>query len=168
MRVRSFTETIHWQRLSQLQRCDFRSAHGAAACPFGTQPPFGPPLIAAVSAGSPNHFAPATDCAAVGRGRDSLRHAIPSRKYDCFPDCENNAAMHFDRQLLQRCWFLAGPTACGKSAAGCELAELLDAEIIALDSMSLYRGMDVGTAKPDLATRARVPHHLIDVLDPHE
>src|SRR5262245_9618751 len=76
--------------------------------------------------------------------------------------------MHFDRQLLQRCWFLAGPTACGKSAAGCELAELLDAEIIALDSMSLYRGMDVGTAKPDLAMRARVPHHLIDVLDPHE
>jgi tRNA dimethylallyltransferase len=76
--------------------------------------------------------------------------------------------MHFDRHLLQRCWFLAGPTACGKSAAGCELAEMLDAEIVALDSMSLYRGMDVGTAKPDLAMRARVPHHLIDLLDPHE
>ena len=57
--------------------------------------------------------------------------------------------MHFDLRLLQRCWFLAGPTACGKSAAGCALAELLNAEIIALDSMSLYRGMDVGTAKPD-------------------
>ncbi|MGE5191024.1 MAG: tRNA (adenosine(37)-N6)-dimethylallyltransferase MiaA [Deltaproteobacteria bacterium] len=76
--------------------------------------------------------------------------------------------MHFDLRLLQRCWFLAGPTACGKSAAGCELAERLNAEIIALDSMSLYRGMDVGTAKPDTAARARVPHHLIDVLDPHE
>jgi len=69
---------------------------------------------------------------------------------------------------LQRCWFLAGPTACGKSAAGCELAEMLGAEIISLDSMSLYRGMDVGTAKPDAAMRARVPHHLIDILDPHE
>jgi tRNA dimethylallyltransferase len=76
--------------------------------------------------------------------------------------------MHFDRHLLQRCWFLAGPTACGKSAAGCELAEILNAEIIALDSMSLYRGMDVGTAKPDVTMRARVPHHLIDILDPHE
>ncbi len=76
--------------------------------------------------------------------------------------------MHFDVSLLQRCWFLAGPTACGKSAAGCALAELLNAEIIALDSMSLYRGMDVGTAKPDAEMRARVPHHLIDVLDPHE
>jgi tRNA dimethylallyltransferase len=76
--------------------------------------------------------------------------------------------MHFDLELLQRCWFLAGPTACGKSAAGCALAELLHAEIIALDSMSLYRGMDVGTAKPDVAMRTRVPHHLIDILDPHE
>jgi len=76
--------------------------------------------------------------------------------------------MHFDRELLKQCWFLAGPTASGKSAAGCELAELLKAEIIALDSMSLYRGMDVGTAKPDAAAQQRVPHHLIDVLDPHE
>jgi tRNA dimethylallyltransferase len=76
--------------------------------------------------------------------------------------------MHFDLSLLQRCWFLAGPTACGKSAAGCALAARLNAEIIALDSMSLYRGMDVGTAKPDAGLRARVPHHLIDILDPHE
>lgn len=76
--------------------------------------------------------------------------------------------MQFSTEILQRCWFLAGPTACGKSAAGCELAELLNAEIIALDSMSLYRGMEVGTAKPDAAALARVPHHLIDCLDPHE
>jgi tRNA dimethylallyltransferase len=76
--------------------------------------------------------------------------------------------MQFDSDILKRCWFLAGPTACGKSAVGCELAELLNAEIIALDSMSLYRGMDIGTAKPDEATRARVPHLLIDILDPHE
>src|SRR5260221_9014840 len=76
--------------------------------------------------------------------------------------------VRFDLQILRNCWFLAGPTACGKSAAGCELAELLNAEIIALDSMSLYRGMDIGTAKPDAQARRRVPHHLIDVLDPHE
>jgi len=45
------------------------------------------------------------------------------------------------------------------------LAERLGAEIVALDSMTLYRGMDVGTAKPDLMAQARVPHHLLDVLD---
>lgn len=74
----------------------------------------------------------------------------------------------FDAHVLNACWFLAGPTACGKSAAGCELAEILGAEIVALDSMSLYRGMDIGTAKPDSAQRARVPHHLIDILEPHQ
>ncbi len=76
--------------------------------------------------------------------------------------------MKFDNEVLKRCWFLAGPTASGKSAVACEMAGLLDAEIIALDSMSLYRGMDIGTAKPDAAARSRVPHHLIDVLDPHQ
>jgi len=76
--------------------------------------------------------------------------------------------MQFENDILKRCWFVAGPTACGKSAAGCELAEILNGEIVALDSMSLYRGMDVGTAKPDAAVRARVPHHLIDILNPHQ
>lgn len=76
--------------------------------------------------------------------------------------------MQFDLPTLQKCWFLTGPTACGKTAAAPVLAERINAEIVALDSMSLYRGMDVGTAKPTLAERARVPHHLIDILDPHE
>jgi tRNA dimethylallyltransferase len=76
--------------------------------------------------------------------------------------------MQLDSDILHATWFLAGPTACGKSQTACELAELLGAEIVALDSMSLYRGMDIGTAKPDAAQRARIPHHLIDVLDPHE
>ncbi len=65
-------------------------------------------------------------------------------------------------------WFLTGPTASGKTAVGLELATLIDAEIISLDSMALYRGMDVGTAKPTARERARVPHHLIDIIDPSE
>src|SRR5262249_40410761 len=56
----------------------------------------------------------------------------------------------------------------GKSALAVELAERLGAEVVSMDSMTLYRGMDVGTAKPDADQRRRVPHHLIDVLDPWE
>ena len=63
---------------------------------------------------------------------------------------------------------LTGPTASGKSALALDLAARLNAEIISADSMTLYRGMDVGTAKPSAADRARVPHHLVDVLDPWE
>jgi len=67
-----------------------------------------------------------------------------------------------------RAIYLTGPTASGKSAVGVHLARLLGAEILALDSMTLYRGMDVGTAKPTEEERGGVPHHLIDVLDPWE
>jgi tRNA dimethylallyltransferase len=63
---------------------------------------------------------------------------------------------------------LTGPTASGKSALALDLAGPLNAEIVSADSMTLYRGMDVGTAKPSAADRERVPHHLIDVLDPWE
>ena len=63
---------------------------------------------------------------------------------------------------------LTGPTASGKSALALELAGRLNAEIIAMDSMTLYRGMDIGTAKPTFAERECVPHHLIDVLEPSE
>jgi tRNA dimethylallyltransferase len=66
------------------------------------------------------------------------------------------------------CWFLTGPTAAGKSSVGVELAQRIDAEIVSLDSMALYRGMDIGTAKPTPEQRRSVPHHLIDVLEPHE
>jgi tRNA dimethylallyltransferase len=61
---------------------------------------------------------------------------------------------------------LTGPTGSGKSRLALALAERLGGEIIAMDSMTLYRGMDVGTAKPTAADRRRIPHHLIDVLDP--
>jgi tRNA dimethylallyltransferase len=64
--------------------------------------------------------------------------------------------------------YLTGPTASGKTAVGVLLARRLNAEIIALDSMTLYRGMDIGTAKPTPAERGGVVHHLLDVLDPWE
>src|ERR1039457_4562865 len=60
---------------------------------------------------------------------------------------------------------LAGPTAVGKSAIALLLAERLGGEIISVDSMQVYRGLDIGTAKPSAADRARVPHHLIDVME---
>jgi tRNA dimethylallyltransferase len=66
----------------------------------------------------------------------------------------------------QDCWFLTGCTASGKTVVGLELAERLNAEILALDSMTVYRGMDIGTAKPSNADRRRVAHHLIDIVDP--
>jgi len=63
---------------------------------------------------------------------------------------------------------LMGPTATGKSALALELAARFDGEIVSVDSAQVYRGMDIGTAKPDEATRARTPHHLIDLIDPTE
>ena len=60
---------------------------------------------------------------------------------------------------------LTGPTGSGKTQLGIELAEQLDAEIISMDSMAVYRGLDIGTAKPTLNQRQKVRHHLIDVLD---
>ncbi len=63
---------------------------------------------------------------------------------------------------------VVGPTASGKSEAALRIAEALDAEIISIDSMTVYRGMDIGTAKPSLHERARVAHHLIDVAGPDE
>jgi len=64
--------------------------------------------------------------------------------------------------------FLVGPTAAGKTEAALAAARELDAEIISADSMQVYRSMDIGTAKPAPAELARVEHHLIDILEPHE
>jgi tRNA dimethylallyltransferase len=63
---------------------------------------------------------------------------------------------------------LMGPTATGKTALALDLAEALGGEIISVDSALVYRGMDIGTAKPSLAERARIPHHLVDILDPEQ
>jgi tRNA dimethylallyltransferase len=61
---------------------------------------------------------------------------------------------------------LMGPTGAGKSALALDLARKFSVEIISVDSAQVYRGMDIGTAKPDLATRRAIPHHLIDIRDP--
>jgi tRNA dimethylallyltransferase len=67
-----------------------------------------------------------------------------------------------------RCIALAGPTASGKSAASLAIAERWPVEIVSVDSALVFRGMDIGTAKPSAAELAQVPHHLIDILDPLE
>jgi tRNA dimethylallyltransferase len=64
--------------------------------------------------------------------------------------------------------FLMGPTASGKTALAVHLVEHLPLEIISVDSALVYRGMDIGTAKPDAETLARAPHHLLDIRDPAE
>lgn len=68
-------------------------------------------------------------------------------------------------QLLPLC-VLVGPTGVGKTEVAIELARRLDGEVVTADSMQVYRGMDIGTAKPTIAERAGIPHHLIDVITP--
>jgi tRNA dimethylallyltransferase len=63
---------------------------------------------------------------------------------------------------------IVGPTASGKSALAMRVAERIGGEIVSADSRQVYRGMDIGTAKPTLQERAHVPHHLIDIVDPGE
>ena len=63
---------------------------------------------------------------------------------------------------------LVGSTASGKTSASLELARRLDGELLLIDSMTVYRGMDVGTAKPSVEEREGIPHHLVDIADPSE
>ena len=67
---------------------------------------------------------------------------------------------------LENAVFLTGPTASGKSEVALEVADRLGAEIISVDSIAVYRGIDIGTAKPSVEAQQRVPHHLIDLVDP--
>jgi len=63
---------------------------------------------------------------------------------------------------------ITGPTACGKTELALQLAERIPLEIISMDSALVYRGLDIGTAKPSPEVRARLPHHLIDIMEPTE
>jgi tRNA dimethylallyltransferase len=70
--------------------------------------------------------------------------------------------------LATEAWFLTGPTAVGKTAVSLALAEQIGAEIVSMDSMAIYRDMNIGTAKPTPSEQRQVPHHLIDLVYPHE
>jgi tRNA dimethylallyltransferase len=72
------------------------------------------------------------------------------------------------KQSLSPAIFLMGPTASGKTALSVQLAQALGGEIISVDSALVYKGMDIGTAKPTLEERGGIPHHLIDILEPSE
>jgi tRNA dimethylallyltransferase len=69
---------------------------------------------------------------------------------------------------LPKVFLLAGPTCSGKTALALEIAAQLPVEIISVDSTQVYRGLDIGAAKPSAAVRARVPHHLVDIRDPSD
>lgn len=71
-------------------------------------------------------------------------------------------------QILPPAILLMGPTASGKTALAVQLAQALNGEIISVDSALVFKGMDIGTAKPTLDERGGIPHHLIDILDPIE
>ncbi len=70
--------------------------------------------------------------------------------------------------MTRAAYALLGPTASGKSTLALALAEKVDLEIVSVDSAQVYRGMDIGTAKPSAAERKSVPHHLLDVIDPDQ
>ena len=82
------------------------------------------------------------------------------------PSFQDVSASFDSRFGLPKIVVIAGPTAVGKTRLGIELALRLDGEVVNADSRYLYRGMDIGVAKPDIAERRGVPHHLIDVVDP--
>ena len=69
---------------------------------------------------------------------------------------------------MNRIICIAGPTASGKTALAVELAKVLDGEVVSCDSMQIYRGMDIGTAKPTSEEMQGIPHHMIDVVEPDE
>src|SRR5690606_38362977 len=83
-------------------------------------------------------------------------------------DCRRPRQVFPARPMIAPILCIAGPTAAGKSASIMALAERWPIEIITVDSATIYRGMDIGTAKPSAEERARIPHHLLDIRDPAE
>jgi len=112
--------------------------------PRGTRPPGNPE--------GPSTLA----CSTGGSGPSKIAAATPpaGREAPC------PAAPRLDRD----CWILTGPTASGKTSLAIALARRMDAEIVSVDSMAVYAGLDVGTAKPTAVERSAVPHHGIDLV----
>jgi tRNA dimethylallyltransferase len=94
--------------------------------------------------------------------------AKPPEGAHSLPEGQARSAKGAPVNAAPRAMVLAGPTASGKSAIALALADALPLEIVSVDSAQIYRGMDIGTAKPSAAERARVPHHLIDIVEPTE
>ncbi len=91
-----------------------------------------------------------------------------STKSDHPPTDTSAAAAESFPPLVDEAIILTGPTAAGKSAVALELAERIGGEILSLDSIAVYRGMDIGAAKPSPEERQQIPHHLLDLVDPNE
>jgi tRNA dimethylallyltransferase len=81
---------------------------------------------------------------------------------------DTQTAHEWIKPPLLDCFYLTGPTSSGKTPLAIEVAKRLNAEILSLDSMAVYRGMDIGTAKPSPAEQAETRHHLIDIAEPTE
>ncbi|CBL45696.1 tRNA delta(2)-isopentenylpyrophosphate transferase [gamma proteobacterium HdN1] len=99
--------------------------------------------------------------APVRRYQISTKSSLPKNTYNHRENCEMS-------EKHARALFLMGPTAAGKTAAALTLAAHGNCQLISVDSALIYRGMDIGTAKPDAATLARFPHRLVDIRDPAE
>src|SRR5262245_56901816 len=85
-----------------------------------------------------------------------------------FPSPSSTGCFNVDSSGRRLAVLLMGPTASGKTRLAVELASRFHFEIVNVDSAQIYRHMDIGTAKPDLETQQRAPHHLVDILDPTE
>jgi len=80
----------------------------------------------------------------------------------------NLSETNLNEENLNELIVITGPTACGKTATAIKLAKQINGEIISADSKQIYRGMDIGTAKPSLQEQEGIPHHLLDIVEPNE
>jgi tRNA dimethylallyltransferase len=92
--------------------------------------------------------------------------AAAKTRHEDFAPIAAAARQHSGECVKKPVLFLLGPTAAGKTALACALADQFPVELVSVDSALVYRDMDIGTAKPDAATQARYPHHLIDLIEP--
>ena len=118
-------------------------------------------------ANTPDHHPPHEPPGSAGVPPASREPKAGTRRRDASAPRDCAPVQGFKAQIRSgnsRPVLLAGPTAVGKSEIALRLAEQLGGEIISADSMQVYRGLDIGTAKPSPADRARVPHHLVDIL----